>query len=1040
MRPREDDRPAGEAGCRGVAADDSRVVRALQEYQAALRAGHSPTRQEFQARHRDIAAVLGECLDGLDIVRAVVEHLSEPGAAHAAGLDPEEALGDYRIVREIGRGGMGVVYEAEQISLGRRVALKVLPLASTLDAQQLQRFKNEARAAAHLHHTNIVPVYATGCEGGVHYYAMQFIDGRSLAAVIEELRHLAGLPKHEAAALPPVSPAGEMSTDVAAALSTECATPSPAFFRAVARLGVQAAAALEYAHGQGVVHRDVKPANLLLDGQGRLWVTDFGLARVQSDPRLTLPGDVVGTLRYMSPEQALAQPIGVDHRADLYSLGATLYELLTLTPVFPGRDRQELLRQIAFEEPKPPRRVRKEVPAELETIVLKALAKTPAERYATARELAEDLERFLKDEPIRARRPTPVQRARKWARRHRPVVWSAAVASLVALAVVTGSVGWVVRDRAARRAGMAADLQVALEQAHQARRDRKWPQALAAAQRAAALLRDGAAEPALADQVRDLLRELAEEEADGQLVARLEELRLLQAEVKLNDNSYTLERALPDYRQAFRSYGWAAEALTPAKAATLLRRRPPAVRGVLLAALEHWLILARHLKAPEADWVEQVLSEADTDDWRRRVRAARGRNDRPALEQLAREVNVAAQPPEALYVLSISLRQRRAPEAAAALLRRAQEAFPGDFWMNHDLGVVLQKCEPSQYGEAVRFLTAAMALRPQNPGVRHNLAMALRRAGRLDEAAAAFRQAIALKPEYPAAHSGLGLVLLDKGRPDEAAAAFRQVVRLKPGSADAHYDLGNALRVKGDLDEAIAAYRQALRLKPDHAEAHCNLGVTLSRQGEFVPALAALERGHELGSRRPDWPYPSAQWVRTCRQLVEFDARAQAILRGAAPPATAAELSECARHCYTYRQRYVAAARFWADAFTADPQLADDLRAANRYGAARAAALAGAGRGSDAGPLSSADRGRWRQQAREWLRADLGATAGSLESRDPEERRWAGQRLRQLRCEPDLAGLRDPAAVARLPADEQAACKQVWAEVDALLGRAGAAR
>jgi serine/threonine protein kinase len=175
------------------------------------------------------------------------------------------------------------------------------------------------------------------------------------------------------------------------------------YFRRVAELGIQAARALDHAHALGIVHRDVKPANLLVDGSGKLWVTDFGLAHIQSDARLTMTGDLVGTLRYMSPEQALAKRIVVDHRTDVYSLGATLYELLTLEPAFSGSDRQELLRQIAFEEPKAPRRINKAIPAELETIVQKAMEKNPADRYATAKELADDLRRFLVDEPIRAR-------------------------------------------------------------------------------------------------------------------------------------------------------------------------------------------------------------------------------------------------------------------------------------------------------------------------------------------------------------------------------------------------------------------------------------------------------------------------------------------------------------------------------------------------------------------------------------------------------------------------------------------------------------
>jgi eukaryotic-like serine/threonine-protein kinase len=729
-----------------------------------------------------------------------------------------------------------------------------------------------------------------------------------------------------------------------------------------------------------------------------LWVTDFGLARMHTDARLTRTGDLVGTLRYMSPEQALAQPVGVDHRTDLYALGATLYELLTLEPAFPGRDRQELLRQIAFEEPKPPRRVNKAVPAELETIVLKALAKSPDERYATAQELADDLRRFLGDQPIRARRPSWLERARKWARRHRPVVCSAAVALLVTLAVLAGCVGWVVRDRAARQARIAADLQAALEAAQRSRREGQWPQAQAAAKRAEALLQDGTAEPALAERVRGLLRELAEEEGDGRLVARLDEIRLLQAEVNVEESRFVLESALPEYRQAFGDYGWRPGSTAPEEAAAGLRRRPPAVRGTLVAALDHWLILARYRKAPEAGWLEHVLSAGDSDAWRQGVRAARVAGDRQALEKLAREVDAAAQPPEELFLLDMSLRQRGAKEGALALLRRAQEAFPGDFWINHDLGMALQDGQPPQYDEAIRFLTVAAALRPNSPGVCLNLGGALFNRGRVEEAAAAFRKALALRPGYAMAHHNLGLALSNQGR----------------------------------LGEAAAAFRRAIELKPDHAEAHCQLGQTLRQQGDFVQALAALRQGHELGSRRPAWPYPSAQWVRECRRLVELDGREEAVLRGEAQVGDAAERSDYARLCF-YKRRYVAAARLWADAFTADPKLAEDPLAGHRSNAARGAALAAAGQGLDTGPLDDQDRVCWRKQALQWLRADLEAYARLLARGEREGRGLVRQRLRHWQCDPGRAGLRDPA-------DEQDACLRFWVEVQALLSQAEAAQ
>jgi serine/threonine protein kinase len=420
-------------------ADDPRVVQALEEYIAAMEAGSPPPRDEFLARHADIAAVLGDCLFGLEMVHHAgrTRPAGDPApAANGDGLAEMEPLGDFQIVREVGRGGMGVVYEAVQRSLGRRVALKVLPFAATLDPRHLQRFHNEARAAAGLHHTNIVPVYAVGCERGVHFYAMQFIDGRTLADFIAQQR---GGPPSQVPTVLEAEGVASAPTVPPAAQATSAAPRDRAYFRQAAEWGIQAAEALDCAHTLGVVHRDVKPANLLVDTAGRLWITDFGLAQVQSDARLTMTGDLVGTLRYMSPEQALARRVVIDHRTDVYSLGATLYELLTLQPAFAGTDRQELLRQIAFEESKAPRRVNKAIPAELETIVLKALEKDPADRYATAKDLADDLRHWLECRPIRARRPSLVQRARKWAQRHRPVVAAAFLVLAVALVALAAS-------------------------------------------------------------------------------------------------------------------------------------------------------------------------------------------------------------------------------------------------------------------------------------------------------------------------------------------------------------------------------------------------------------------------------------------------------------------------------------------------------------------------------------------------------------------------------------------------------------------------
>jgi serine/threonine protein kinase/tetratricopeptide (TPR) repeat protein len=396
----------------------------------------------FAARHPEQADALRELFPALEML-AHLSGSASPDAGRNALATQEPSpkigtLGDFRIVREVGRGGMGVVYEAVQISMGRRVALKVLPFAAVMDPRHLQRFKNEARAAGSLQHPHIVPVHFVGSERGVHYFAMQFVEGQTLAALIQQLRQSA-VPDEKTTTHPQPDGAGQpdAATEPAARHSTLAASVSPKsrdYFRKVAEWGEQAAEALDHAHQTGIVHRDVKPANLMIDGRGHLWVTDFGLAHVQQgEASLTMTGDLIGTLRYMSPEQALAQRVLIDHRTDVYSLGVTLYELLTLEPAFAGTDRQEVLRQIAFEEPKPPGRRNRAVPAELETIVLKALEKNPADRFATAKDLAEDLRRFLEDKPIHARRPNWKQRAVKWARRHHDVVRTASAAVVLAM-------------------------------------------------------------------------------------------------------------------------------------------------------------------------------------------------------------------------------------------------------------------------------------------------------------------------------------------------------------------------------------------------------------------------------------------------------------------------------------------------------------------------------------------------------------------------------------------------------------------------------
>lgn len=443
--------------------DDPGVIRDVQEYGVALREGKPADRETLLKRYPAVADDLSMCLDALELVHSAVPQLHEqsPSSAaarvEAAAISQSATLGDFRIVREIGCGGMGVVYEGEQISMDRRVALKVLPFAALLDPKHLQRFKNEARAAGSLDHPNIVGVYSVGCERGVHYYAMQYVEGQTLAQVIHQLHHSStqDAPDDTSDTPTPEPAAASAETDrlPQAVISTEGSTHSTEFFRSVARLGIQAAEALEHAHEMGVIHRDIKPSNLMVDARGHLWITDFGLAMTRSETNLTMTGDVLGTLRYMSPEQVAGKSRVLDHHTDVYSLGVTLYELLTLRPAFPDNDRQKLMRQVAEEDPPSPRQLNRAIPKDLETIVLKAAAKEPKARYDTAQELADDLRRFTEDKPVQARRPSLAERAMRWSRRHRSVVWSAAATLMMAVVALSISVTLIMGNyRVTRRA------------------------------------------------------------------------------------------------------------------------------------------------------------------------------------------------------------------------------------------------------------------------------------------------------------------------------------------------------------------------------------------------------------------------------------------------------------------------------------------------------------------------------------------------------------------------------------------------------------
>jgi serine/threonine protein kinase len=350
----------------------------------------------------------------------------------------------YEIEGVLGHGGMGIVYRAVQNKLNRSVALKVLPaVVGSANPSMVARFRREATAAARLHHTNIVPIYDFGESHNSYYYAMEMITGQPLSVFIRRLAdhdaagasaaRLADLLRLVSKAERDFSTDSEAREvpDASGSAAGSSGSRSRIYYRQVAQWIADAAEALHYAHGEGIIHRDVKPANLIVSTEGRIMLTDFGIAKNTAEQSLTVTGSLVGTLRYTSPEQAMAKRVAVDHRTDIYSLGATMYELLCFQPAFLGDDEKEILGAIIAEDPTPPRRIAPTVPSELETICLKTLEKSPGARYSTARAMAEDVRRYLHDLPIVAKRPGPIRRSIKFAKRHKVGVTIVAAAILV---------------------------------------------------------------------------------------------------------------------------------------------------------------------------------------------------------------------------------------------------------------------------------------------------------------------------------------------------------------------------------------------------------------------------------------------------------------------------------------------------------------------------------------------------------------------------------------------------------------------------------
>ncbi len=765
--------------------DDPRVQSLLEEL---LDSGATP--EAVCAAHIDLLPLVRERWQKVVRMRAEIEDLFPPKLPSTSGQALSSTVVDapfpeipgYQVETVLGTGGMGVVFKTRHLQLNRIVALKMTLLGSYAGTKERERFQREAESVAALRHPNVVQIHDIGESQGKAYFTMEYVEGGSLA---------------------------------------ERLTGKPIPARDAASLVAALASAVHAAHTKGIVHRDLKPGNVLLTADGVPKISDFGLARrLDDEAGLTRTGIALGTPSYMAPEQARGKLKAVGPSADIYSLGAILYELLTGRPPFLAQSGAETVHQLLTQDPVPPSRLNGKVPRDLETICLKCLAKEAKLRYATAAALSEDLGRFLDGDAISARPEGRMRRAMRAVRR-RPTlaVGSTAAALFLVLALAGGM--WLFFDRAFIHREVSNDL-VQIDE-HLQRYS--FQEAKAAIERAQARLgsRDATA-------LRQLLKERLR---DCQLADLLEQINLNSA-INVDDLA-GYEQADKNYDKAFHEFGIGRFGDDHQTVASHIRGSR--IHRPLLAALDRWSVVTR---IPErAAWVLRVadLAEPDRTPWRTDARDPKIRQDRKALQNLMAQAEIPKESASLLLAVSAALKalntlepgpmgqwkfdqiRKQDSEYQIPFLTEVQRAYPDNLWANIYLGFAL--ILGNKPDQSIRYLQNVIALRPNWSVGYHFVGIALgapassRGPERFAEAIEYFRKAVQLDPHSAKPSHSLAVALLEAGKLDEAAAQAEKALHFNYNVGRLHAILGTSLNAKGRIEESLAQFRLGFAVDPD---------------------------------------------------------------------------------------------------------------------------------------------------------------------------------------------------------------------------------